>query len=257
VEARWFVFQGDRLLVRGEGLPELPVAPSLESFGLESIRSQYFGALGSQPCFAAEVAAGLAAPAGWGFESLRRLLVRVDSDFFALAARAFQIKEWDRCHQFCGACGTTTILKPGERARQCPRCGELYYPRLAPVIMVLIRRGDALLLARAPRFPPGMYSALAGFVEPGETLEETTRREVREEVGIEIANLRYFGSQSWPFPHSLMIAFLADHAGGEIRLEDPEIEDAAWYPVGNLPLLPHPLSIARRLIDAVVKDIRR
>jgi NAD+ diphosphatase len=190
------------------------------------------------------------------FEGLRRLLPRVDADFFALASRAFQVKEWDRCHQFCGVCGAPTVRRAGERARECPACHTLAYPRLSPVVMILIRRGGELLLARSPRFPPGMYSALAGFVEPGETLEECAAREVREEVGVEIANLRYFASQSWPFPHSLMMAFTADHAGGEIRLADPEIEDAGWYSPERLPLLPHALSIARRLIDSALAQMR-
>jgi NAD+ diphosphatase len=252
VDACWFVFQRHKLLVsEGSGPPVVPVAPTLEALGLYSRNPNYFGAVGDQPCFAAEVAEDAQPPSGWVFENLRRLLVRADADFFALASRAFQIKEWDRCHQFCGACGKTTSLKQGERARACPRCGELFYPRLAPVIMVLIQRGQQLLLARSPRFPPGIYSALAGFVEPGETLEQAVAREVKEEVGVEISNLRYFGSQSWPFPHSLMIAFFADHSGGEICLRDPEIEDAAWYSLDRLPGLPPAMSIARRLIDAV------
>ncbi|HEX6828854.1 MAG TPA: NAD(+) diphosphatase [Burkholderiales bacterium] len=257
-DARWFVFRGGRLLVPDAAeAVEVPVCRRLEELGLCAVRSQFLGFLGGEPVFAAEVDADAPPPAGWVFEGLRRLLPRVDSEFFALASRAFQVKEWDRCHQFCGSCGAQTVLKGGERCRECPRCGEQFYPRLAPVVMILIRRGRELLLARSPRFPPGMYSALAGFVEPGETLEECAAREVREEVGVEIDNLRYFASQSWPFPHSLMIAFTADHTGGEIRLGDPEIEDAGWYAPDFLPALPQPLSIARRLIDSVVAQVRR
>lgn len=133
---------------------------------------------------------------------------------------------------------------------ECPACGLLAYPRLAPAVMVLIRRGDELLLARGPHFSPGVFSALAGFVEPGETLEQCAVREVREEVGIEIANLRYFDSQPWPFPHSLMVAFFADYAGGTLDPDPAEIEAAAWFSRAALPLLPDPISIARQLIDA-------
>lgn len=256
-DALWFVFQGQRLLVPAEQQPiRVPVTHSLHESGLRPRRTQFLGSLGSRPVYSAEVAPDAPPPSGWVFEGLRRLLPRVDADFFALASRAFQVKEWDRCHQFCGACGAQTALRSGERCRECPRCGEPSYPRLSPVVMILIRRGRELLLARSPRFPPGMYSALAGFVEPGETLEQTAAREVREEVGVEIANLRYFGSQSWPFPHSLMIAFVAEHVGGEIRLADPEIEDAGWYPLERLPPLPHSLSIARRLIDCAVAEMR-
>ncbi len=254
--ARWYVFQEARLLVSADqGPTRVPGRPPRD-LALRPLREGFLGTFRGAPCYVAEVGKEEVAPAGWAFEGLRRLFARVDDDFFRLAARAFQIKEWDRCHRYCGACSSETVRKPGERARECPACGELFYPRLSPVVMILIRRGRELLLARSPRFPKGMYSALAGFVEPGETLEETAAREVREEVGLEIAGLRYFGSQSWPFPHSLMIAFVAEYAGGEIRLQDPEIEDAGWYSPDRLPELPHSLSIARRLIDALVSELR-
>jgi NAD+ diphosphatase len=257
-ESLWFVFRGDQLLVPDRPREiHVPRVRGLARLGLAPLREQYLGRSGMYGVFAAEVAPEAAPPPGWAFEGLRRLLVRMEPAFFSLASRAFQVKEWDRCHQYCGVCGAPTVLKGGERARQCSACGSLAYPRLSPVVMVLIRRGAELLLARSPRFPPGMYSALAGFVEPGETLEECAAREVREEVGLEIGRMRYFASQSWPFPHSLMIAFTAAHAGGEIRLGDPEIEDAGWYPANRLPVLPHALSIARRLIDCAVAEALR
>jgi NAD+ diphosphatase len=192
------------------------------------------------------------------WSGLRALFGALDDTVFALAGRAFQIMDWDRSHQFCGRCGTPTRLKEGERSRQCPSCGQLHYPRIAPAIMALIRRGPEFLLARSPHFPPGMYSALAGFSEPGETLEQTLVREVREEVGIEVANIRYFASQPWPFPHSLMIAFHCDHAGGEITPDPAEIEAADWFAVDRLPqALPSPISISRRLIDATLAELGR
>jgi len=119
---------------------------------------------------------------------------------------------------------------------------------------VLVRRGDEVLLARSPGFPPEMYSVLAGFIEPGESIEETIEREVCEEVGVEVANVRYFGSQPWPFPNSLMIGFTADYAGGELRVDPEEIEDAGWYGVDNLPALPPKVSIARAMIDSFVTE---
>ncbi len=137
----------------------------------------------------------------------------------------------------------------GELARVCPRCGLQHFPRISPAVIVRIERGDEILLARSPHFAPGVYSTVAGFVEPGESLEQTVAREVREEVGVEVTNVRYFGSQPWPFPHSLMIGFVADWASGEIRLQEEEIEDAGWFRVGSLPGLPSRLSIARALID--------
>jgi NAD+ diphosphatase len=132
---------------------------------------------------------------------------------FALAGRALQLLQWDRDHQYCGRCGTPTVPRAEERARQCPACGLSAYPRVAPAVMALVRRGRELLLGRSPHFPPGMYSALAGFVEPGESLEQCVAREVEEEVGVRVANLAYFASQPWPFPHSLMIAFVCEWVG--------------------------------------------
>jgi NAD+ diphosphatase len=148
------------------------------------------------------------------------------------------------------------VPKTAERSRECPACGLGAYPRVAPAIMALIRRGpDEVLLARSPRFPPGMYSALAGFVEPGETLEQCLEREVLEEVGVQVENVRYFASQPWPFPHSLMIAFVADWKSGEISVDPLEIEAAQWFKICSLPPLPNPISISRRLIDAVVAEM--
>ena len=187
------------------------------------------------------------------FEGLRQVYGRLDEDLFWISARAIQIIDWDKTHQFCGRCGTRTRLLDKERARECPQCSLLHFPRLAPAIIVLIERGRELLLARSRRFVPGMYSVLAGFVEPGETLEEAVVREVREEVGISIGSIRYFESQPWPFPHSLMIGFTATYEGGEISLDDKEIEDAAWFTPENLPPLPGKISIARKLIDAFLE----
>ena len=183
---------------------------------------------------------------------LRAIFTLAGPELFALAGRATQLLDWRANHRYCGRCGTPTEVMAGEPAMRCPACGLLAYPRLSPAVMVLVRDGERLLLARSPHFKPGVYSALAGFVEPGETLEQCAVREVREEVGVEIANLRYFSSQPWPFPNSLMIAFFADYAGGTITPQPGEIEDAGWYLPGELPLLPDPVSIARRLIDAAL-----
>jgi NAD+ diphosphatase len=132
----------------------------------------------------------------------------------------------------------------------CPACGHLHFPRLAPAVIVLIERDREMLLARSPGFTPGVYSTIAGFVEPGESLEDTVHREIWEEVGVEVEDVRYFGSQPWPFPHSLMVGFVARWKSGDIRIDEKEIEDARWFTPEKLPPgLPSPMSIARRLVD--------
>lgn len=256
IPARWFVFQKHRLLVLEKNAEaDVPRCVDLAEIGVSPLRTHYLGMLDGQHCCSAEVAEETPAPSGMNWHGLRSLFARLPEDLLYVAMRAFQIVEWERTHLFCGACGAPTESVPGERARKCPRCGLLGYPVISPCIMVVIRRGREILLARSPRFAPGMYSALAGFVEPGETLEQAAAREVREEVGLEISNLRYFGSQSWPFPHSLMVAFTADHAGGELMLDPDEIEAADWFSVERLPALPTPASIARKLIDAAAAAI--
>jgi NAD+ diphosphatase len=255
----WFVFRGAELLVTAAPAVALPCCTHPNSLGMMPRRTQYLGVLGGQHCFTAELAAGAAAPEGWVWQGLRGLFGALDDAQFALAGRALQLVDWDRTHLYCGACGAATAPRTSERSRECPACGLVAYPRLAPAVMALVRRGRELLLARSPRFAKGVYSALAGFVEPGETLEQCLEREVHEEVGIRVREVRYFASQPWPFPHSLMIAFFADFAGGEIRIDAAEIEDARWFDIENienLPRLPARISIARRLIDAAIGEMR-
>jgi NAD+ diphosphatase len=205
-----------------------------------------------RPCRAAEISASPAGIRG-EFSPLRPLYGLAGAEAFALAGRASELLDWQKNHRFCGRCGLPTTRKSGEFAMACPACGLLAYPRISPAVMVLVERGDDLLLARSPHFKPGVFSALAGFVEAGETVEQCAAREVREEVKIEVANLRYFRSQPWPFPHSLMIAFFADYASGEITPDPAEIEAAGWFPRNALPPLPDHASIAHHLIEAAVR----
>ena len=185
-----------------------------------------------------------------GLLPLMALHGRVDDHRWTLAGRAVQLVEWERTHRYCGRCATPTEPAPGERARRCPACGLLAFPRLAPAVITLIEREDgAALLARGKAFPVPMYSCIAGFVEPGESLEEAVRREVREEVGVTLDEVRYSASQPWPFPHSLMIGFEATWAGGEIEIDEDEIVDARWFRPDELPMIPPAMSIARTLID--------
>ena len=268
----WFVFRGDRLLVelgppgtapsddpRVAARPSWARLPSQDDrklLGFEPLRTLYVGRLDGAPCWAAEAPAEAAAPAGTHWEGLRTLFSVLDDAHFALAGRALQLIDWDRSHQYCGRCGARTEANPEEHARVCPQCRLAAYPRIAPAVMALVRRRRELLLGRSPHFPPGMYSALAGFVEPGETLEQCLAREVEEEVGVRVSGARYFASQPWPFPHSLMIAFVCDWVSGELRPREGEIEAAAWFDVLQLPKLPSRISIARRLIESVAAQIR-
>ncbi len=185
-----------------------------------------------------------------GFVPLMGLYGRVDDVRWTLAGRAVQLVEWARTHRFCGRCGTPTEMAPGERALRCPSCGLLAFPRLAPAVITLIERDDgAALLARGKAFPVPMYSCIAGFVEPGETMEEAVHREVGEEVGVSVTDVRYVASQPWPFPHSLMIGFEARWERGDIVIDETEIVDAQWFAPDALPMIPPGMSIARMLID--------
>lgn len=245
----WFAFRQRQLLVR-ESDCALPGGASLEqAWGLSAVRAQPLGQLDGSTCWSAELPPDSAAPPGAAFMDLRQLFGRLSDALMAVAGRAVQIVEWDRTHQFCGACGGPTLLHGKARARVCPQCKLEAYPRISPAMIVLVERGDELLLARSPHFPPEIYGALAGFVDAGESAEEAVHREVHEETGILVKNVRYFGSQPWPFPNSLMIGFTADYAGGEIRRQEEEIEDAGWYAIDELPAIPPRLSIARALID--------
>jgi NAD+ diphosphatase len=239
-----FLCRGGEVAVAGDGIPALERLP-------EGLELHYLGALDGVDCFAAALE-GDEPGDGLEVRHLRGLYGELPDDVWALAGRAAQIVEWERTHRFCGVCGGPTEPAPGERARRCPDCGYHAYPRLSPAVIVLVRRGRELLLARGVRWTDPVYSCIAGFVDPGESLEEAVVREVREETGVEIADVRYFGSQPWPFPHSLMIGFTASFAAGEIRIDEDELVDARWFSPGDLPMLPAPLSIARRLIDSAL-----
>jgi NAD+ diphosphatase len=252
--AAWFAFRGDRLLVRIEGeTASLPEWAELERIGAAPEHGHYLGRLGDLDCYAVELPGDHEPPEGLGLEGLRALFGRLADPHFSIAGRASQIVEWERSHRFCGRCGEPTVRAEAERAMQCPRCGQLSFPRLSPAVIMRVERDDRILLARNRAFAEPIFSVLAGFVEPGESLEEAVAREVYEEAGIQIKDLRYFGSQPWPFPHQLMIGFTARHAAGEIRIDPEELAEADWYGREGLPRLPSKMSISRRLIDAWIE----
>jgi NAD+ diphosphatase len=273
-QSAWcFAFVKGQLLLPEPEAAELAPHP-LHAFELGLQSRHYLGRLDDVDCWALALDA---APPGWRGVPLRAAMMRFPEPLMALAGRAAQVLEWDRAHRYCGVCGTPTELHAQDRARVCPACRHVAYPRLSPAMMVLVWRGPApgrpklarpsrgaanavsvganggeLLLARSPHYVPGVYSALAGFVEAGESLEDCVHREVAEEVSVRVANLRYYGSQSWPFPHSLMVAYTAEWAGGEIVAQAGEIEDAQWFALDALPKIPPRFSISGHLIRDTV-----
>ena len=257
--ALYFVVHPKGVVVRravDSAAPHLLDVSETAAFTTKDAAPHFLGQLDGQDVFAVGVAdPGTEIQAPYEVLGLRAFHGAVDETVFGVGARAVQIIEWAATHRFCGRCATPTERTPGERAMRCPACGLSAYPRIAPAIIVLVRRGDRALLAHGSRFPLPFYSTLAGFVEAGESAEETLVREVKEEVGIDVGDLRYFGSQSWPFPHSLMLGFFAEWKSGEIRCEPSEILDAKWFEAGSLPMIPPPMSISRRLIDAWIADV--
>lgn len=210
----------------------------------------YLGRLDGQHCCAVSLDEQAPVPAGFRIENLRRLIHQLSRREFIMASRALQLLSWRRNHGFCSRCGQATHPHPRERAMVCPACQYTQYPRITPCIITLVLRDDRALLAHGAGFPPGLFSCLAGFMEPGEDAEHAVQREVWEETRLRVGNLRYHGSQSWPFPHSLMLAFFADYEGGTIEADGVEILQADWFGRDQLPPVPPPGSISRSLIDS-------
>jgi NAD+ diphosphatase len=246
----WFVFRGDELLVKAMAAGIIiPCASDVTDIKQNLLKTHYLGKFNGIPCYVGEVDEHLHNIEGMSFLGLRALLGLIEEDIFLVAGTAFQILHWERSHQFCGRCGSRLEAKGDERAKTCVRCGLISYPEISPAIIVAVTKDSKILLAQSPRFQDAFYSVLAGFVEPGETFEQCVRREVKEEVGIDVENIRYFASQPWPFPHTLMVGFTADYAGGEITVDNVEITDAQWFKADDLPVIPRAGTIAHRLID--------
>jgi NAD+ diphosphatase len=246
---RWILVQGGSVLVGNCTVLAKDPLPA----GLACGAPVYLGTRDDLFYYAAELAPGAAPPEGWQPSPVRDLYGMLPDNEVAVAAYALRMLDFDRSTSFCGRCGGKTRPLATERARICTACSRIVYPRISPAIIVLVKKGDEVLLARSPRSPPGVFSVIAGFNEPGENLEQTVHREVGEEVGIAVQNLRYFGSEPWPFPDSLMIGFVADYAGGEIRVDNQEIEAAGWFSRDALPPFPSRESITRALIAAWIR----
>lgn len=242
-----FIFRNNEILINKIS-KESPLPYFSKGLQASVMRQHYLGIFNDIHCMCFEVDT-IELSENWQFQPLKNAFEHLGETFFAIAGRALHILQWDKDHQFCSRCGIPLIVKADERAKVCPQCQLHFYPKLSPSIIVAIMRGREILLARSPRFPPGNYSVLAGFIEPGETAEEAVEREVYEEVGLTVKNIQYFGTQHWPFPDSFMLGYTADYDSGEIAIDKQEIEDARWFDIDHMPPLPSKISIARHLID--------
>jgi NAD+ diphosphatase len=250
----WFIFCSNRLLIRNEGNgSSVPIIADPAELPLSPVRTEYLGTVDRYPCYSAEVAPDTAPPQGTAFKDLRSLYGSIDEDIYILAGKAVQIVSWDQTHQYCGRCGHQTEYLKEERAKKCPVCGFLSFPRLSPAVITGVIKGNQILLTRYAGSRGNMRTIIAGFVEPGETLEDCIRREVLEETGIKVKNIKYFSSQPWPFPNSLMIGFTAEYESGEIKVDGKELSEAAWYDADHLPEVPSKISISREIIDWFVE----
>ncbi|THB76952.1 MAG: NAD(+) diphosphatase [Desulfobulbaceae bacterium] len=245
---QWFGFAGELVAMMpgsSHPVPLLTNAPEPPP-GFRNI--QLLGTNGPITSYAAEIIEKAELSDDLELYNPRALLPIVDPELFSLLGRAKQIIHFYRTHRFCGSCGKEMTNMPREIARTCEVCGLTNYPRLSPVVIMSVKKDDTILLARSPHFPKSMFSCLAGFVEPGETVEQAVAREVYEECGIGVKDIRYVQSQPWPFPHSLMLGFTSNYHDGEIKVDQVEIEQAAWYSKHNLPVIPHGNAIAGQLI---------
>lgn len=249
----WFIFNQNKMLINLKNDNVIPFTRNLEELKISPIRTQYLGTLKGKPSYSAEVTPETKPPEGMEFKDLRSLYEVLDEDIFLLAGKAIQIVNWDKNHQFCGRCGTPTETKKDEMAKICPKCGFTSYTRLSPAVITAIIKDGKILMAKHG-YRRNMYGLIAGFVEPGETLEEAVEREVMEEVGLKVKNIKYFSSQPWPFPNSLMIGFTAEYESGAIQVDEVEITDAKWFAADEIPRIPSRMSIASELIDWFVKN---
>ncbi|MDN4502105.1 NAD(+) diphosphatase [Alteromonadaceae bacterium BrNp21-10] len=256
--AWWFVFSGNQLL-QVESTPGVIQAcrQELDFIHPYIADAVQVGHYQDSPCYLIDFNAEEPQYPSAELAGLRDLLIKVDIELFHIAARAWQVALFQRTHRFCGQCGSATNKVDWELAVQCHVCQHRCYPRISPCIIVAIRNGKQILLAQGKHHKNDMYSTLAGFVESGESLEQAVHREVMEEVGVKIKNLRYFSSQPWPFPHSLMMGYIADYDSGDITPDGHEIIKADWFDFDNLPHIPSPYSIAGQLIAAAKEQSDR
>jgi len=250
-----FAFEGSDMLLSGGSVPEYGI---IRQMNLKTGPLRYIGRAAKASCFATQIHPGERKAFSNDFVTLRKLYLMLPEAHLRAAVYGHQIVRWSRKNKYCGACGAETEGSlPNVLVKRCPSCSEEYYPKISPSVIVAVVDKDRILLAQHRRVTNGMPTVLAGFVDPGETLEECIHRELREEAGIEVNNIRYYGSQPWPFPDSLMIGFIADYAGGELKADRNEILELKWFRAGEIPDWPDKVSIARSLIDWFIENAGR
>lgn len=226
--------------------------------GMDITHKHFLGHLGEYACYTAELSSRSISMEGCSLRSFRSLLGLIPDNFFTLCSRSVQLSEWYKLSKYCGSCGLATSLHSKERAMYCESCNNLIYPRISPCVIVLVTKGEELLLAHNKNFPSQIFSTLAGFIESGETVEQAIEREIYEEVKINVKNCKYFGSQSWPFPGQLMLGFYADYDFGILEPDGKEIDVVKWFNFQSLPQVPPSnISISGRLIENYVKKLTK
>lgn len=253
-----FLFNKGKLIFKvNESKPEFLLVSEAEELGIDRANMIYIGTMDSNDYYAANLSDADKLQ-GCFSKDLRDMNKDVDKDIYLLAFRALHFVNWINKNQYCGSCGEKLHIEDKKTFLECSKCGNMMYAFINPCIIVAVIKEDNILLARSPHFPPKLYSLLSGFVEAGEFLENAVRREVKEEVGIEIKNLKYIGSHPWPFSNSLMFGFTAEYSSGDIVMDPNEIEAADWFSFDNLPTIPDGyLSFARIIIDDVLESRKK
>lgn len=251
----FFIFEKNKILIKNENNKvEFLSIEDLEELEIELENKYLIDRYRNEYYYLGDFKEDIYLTGKYEFREVRSTFDEIEENVFWILGRAFHISHWNGTNKFCSNCGSTTIQNSKQRSIDCPSCNSVFYPRISPAVIVAIIKDDKILLAQNASFKFDFYSVLAGFLEPGETLEECVQREVKEEVGIEVTNIKYFGSQPWPFPDSIMVGFTAEYLSGDIDEDRREIFHADWFSVDNLPKIPSSISISRKLIDWFIEE---
>jgi len=251
-----FAFAKGAILLQsnGERQQAIPTVTAVSHLSIATEQFIYLGSYQQQPCYGVHLPKDFTPAQGTATHHMFSVYPQLPTELYYVASYANHMVHWHRTHRYCGVCGHPTTFMENEGGKTCTNCGHRTYPRISPAVIVAVVKDGKLLLGASPRFKGRFYSVVAGFVDPGESLESCVVREVKEETNIDVHNIRYFGSQPWPFPDSLMVGFVADYKSGDIQVDGDELMDANWFGPDDMPPIPPGISIARRLIDWYLKE---